>query len=113
MLMIMALGKLHGFECLFIRPVRFENGKLMTPTYHQPPRNAKAVDTLASFKNYPTDPTQLFHDECHLTPEGHKLLAETIFNAIIGYKMLNTEASGRPASSGISGSFKLEFKESQ
>jgi len=113
MLMIMAQGKLHGFECLFIKPVRLEKGKLMTPTYHQPPRNAKAVDTLASFKNYPNDPTQLFHDACHLTPEGHKLLAETIFNAINEYEMLNTEALGRPASSGITGSFKLEFKESQ
>jgi lysophospholipase L1-like esterase len=112
MLMIMAQGKLHDFECIFIKPVRFENGILETLYYYQPPQNAKIVDMLTSFKNYRADPAQLFHDVCHLTPEGHKLLALTIFNAITEYRLLSTEAFDKPASSENTGAFKLEVRES-
>jgi len=92
MLMIMALGKLHGFECLFIRPVLLENGKLITTANYQTPKDAKIVDMLESFKNYSADPARLFHDNCHLTYEGHELLASTIFDAITKYKLLKYNA---------------------
>lgn len=113
MLMIMALGKLYGFECLFIGPVLLENGKLIAAADYQPPNHGKVVDMLASFKNYSADPARLFHDNCHLTPEGHELLALTIFDAITKYKILNTKEREKPISTGDNGVFKLKFEESQ
>jgi lysophospholipase L1-like esterase len=113
MLMFMALGKLHDFECLFIRPVIFENGKLLTDYKLPFPNRSKIVDMLTSFKNYRGDPARFFHDDCHLTPEGHDLFAIAIFDAIIKYEILKTETIKDPAPPGNTGSFKMKFEESQ
>ncbi len=94
-LVFKALGRLHGFECLFIRPVRFENGVLSTIESHQPPANSKIVDMLSAFRKYSGSTADLFHDNCHLTPEGHALLAAAIFDAFQKYDLLNSQKEGQ------------------
>ena len=109
--MFLALGKLNGFQCLFIRPVGFEEGKLTTPIQYQPPRKARMVDALSAFANYPGDPAKLFYDTCHLTPEGHKLLAESIFKAITEYEMVGKKGTKNADTSRKQGLFQLKIEE--
>lgn len=93
-----ALGARYGFSLLFIRPVLFENGKLMTNERHQPPRDALVVDMFNSFRNSGVEATFLFHDNCHLTHEGHDLLAATVFDILLGsnliHKMVCSQSGG-------------------
>lgn len=112
-LMMLALGELNGFECLFIKPVGFENGIFETNTNYQFPRKAKIVDVLPSLTNYAGDPAELFYDDCHLTPKGHELFAKTIFNAITVYGILDRKGAKKRQASREQAVFQLKIEESK
>ena len=108
LLMILALGELNGFDCLILRPVCIENGRLETLTVYPFPRKAKVVDLLPSFANYAGDRAELFYDPCHLTPKGHELMAKAIFNAIAGYGILDKEGAKKSQASREQAIFQLK-----
>jgi lysophospholipase L1-like esterase len=77
------IGRTNGFQLLFIAPVRYLENNLSKVELYQPPKDAMVVDMFHAFQHFTPDLPSLFHDDCHLTPKGHMLLAQTIYKTIL------------------------------
>lgn len=86
-----ALGKEYGFRLIFITPVRFLDGKLVLLELYNPPSDAVTVDAFSSFKQFGNELDEFFFDDCHLTPAGHRLLANILLESILAHKLIHEQ----------------------
>lgn len=77
------IGRTNGFKLLFIAPVRYIENNLSKVELYQPPQDTMVVDMFHGFQQFAADLSSLFYDDCHLTPTGHMLLAQTLYKTIL------------------------------
>jgi len=82
------MGKEYGFNLVFISPVLFEEGRLIRAENHQPPSDAIIADMFHTFRLHPGNLSELFHDDCHLTPTGHQFLANLLYETILARNLI-------------------------
>ncbi|MFC1620799.1 SGNH/GDSL hydrolase family protein [Candidatus Omnitrophota bacterium] len=93
------IGKENGFKVIFLPPVFFEptekelEGRISTNKKYSFPKEALYVDTYSAFKKREAIARSLFFDDCHLTPEGHKILAEEILKHLTEATLLSNNFS--------------------
>jgi len=85
------IAQKNNFKIIFITPILFfENKGILSyePKYRLPER-ALAVDLFPIF--WQENLAELFADERHLTPQGHQLVAEAIYNFLVREGIVKTQ----------------------
>lgn len=81
-------GKKNNFKVLFIPPARREDGEIILDEEYIPPQYAM-INTYKVFKERESEAELFFNDNVHLTPEGHKIIAEQIYKYLIRQDLIN------------------------
>lgn len=86
---IVQLGKKNNFKVLIIPPAGFINGKVcISENYYNLPQNFMEVDTYQLFRKE-LDFRNIYADRWHLSPLGHRVLAEGIYKTLLKYNLIN------------------------
>jgi len=84
---IARLGEEFGFETIFLPSLQYAKETGITQHYDLP-EHVVSVKDLGRFRGKEEDSVSLFIDNCHLTPKGHRLLAEDIADFLVENSLL-------------------------